>query len=553
MRPAFPCLAYVFSRKALIKNNNLWHTGFVKKKIIILGAGVMQGPSIRAAKALGLETVVVDADVNAPHAPDADRFENIDLKDKKGVEKLARSIPKEELAGVMTAGTDFSATVAWVAERLGLAGIPYSAALNASDKERMRSCFKRAGVPSPAFMIVKKGDEKSKIAPDFPFPVVIKPVDNMGARGCRRADAFDELQDAIQDALRFSRSGRAIIEEYMDGPEFSIDALVYQGEITVTGLADRHIFFPPYFIEMGHTMPSALSPADAEKLIAAFKAGVRSLGIENGAAKGDIKLTPKGAMVGEIAARLSGGYMSGWTFPYASGVDLTKAAVQIAIGEKPAGLEPSRDWTSAERAFISIAGKVREIYGLEKAQNIPFVKNVFLRAGVGERVCFPVNNVSKAGNIITAAPNREDAVFAAESAARAILIRLESPDAETDAFLNNKDEKKFPPPAFDLPESLLEKLEKTPDGVEKLGEKEKSSGIDKDIGILVFPELENSAFLDWQGMTIEESLEAVRTVTGLKLSFVKEETGKYWGRGFWKALIRGGYQGAVYLLDTFFP
>jgi len=141
----------------------------------------------------------------------------------------------------------------------------------------------------------------------------VKPVDNMGGRGCRRADSLAELRAAVEAALAFSRSGRAIIEEFMDGPEFSADALVHRGEITLCGLADRHIRFPPCFVEMGHTMPSGVDSGTAARLLEVFYAGIRALGITNGAAKGDLKLTPKGPMVGEIAARLSGGYMSGWT------------------------------------------------------------------------------------------------------------------------------------------------------------------------------------------------------------------------------------------------
>ena len=121
-----------------------------RKQLIILGAGTMQGPAISIAKEMGLETVVADGDSGAPYAPLADRFEHIALKDKEGVEALARDLKAGgRLAGIMTAGTDFSATVAWVAERLGLPGIPYETALDASDKGRMRLRFREAGVPSP--------------------------------------------------------------------------------------------------------------------------------------------------------------------------------------------------------------------------------------------------------------------------------------------------------------------------------------------------------------------------------------------------------------------
>ena len=131
----------------------------MQERIIILGAGVMQGPAISIAKELGFFTAVVDGSSAAPCAGQADQFEQIDLKDKEGIEAFARSLQNSGgLGGIMTAGTDFSATVAWVAERLGLPGIPYEAALNASDKARMRACFDKANLPSPPFTTITRND-----------------------------------------------------------------------------------------------------------------------------------------------------------------------------------------------------------------------------------------------------------------------------------------------------------------------------------------------------------------------------------------------------------
>jgi biotin carboxylase len=233
----------------------------------------------------------------------------------------------------------------------------------------------------------------------------------MGGRGCSRVESPDGLNEAIAEAAAFSRTGRAIVEEFMDGPEFSIDAIVYGGGVFECGFADRHIFFPPYFIEMGHTIPCALGAETKEKIMACFTAGVRALGLCAGAAKGDIKLTKKGPMIGEIAARLSGGYMSGWTYPYSSGFEVTEAAIEIAMGRSPrfiyeGGGGGGKGWTSAERAFISIPGVVERVLGLDEAQKIAGVKKVFSRIDAGSVVGFPRNNVEKCGNVLSAAPSR---------------------------------------------------------------------------------------------------------------------------------------------------
>ncbi|MCL2374327.1 MAG: ATP-grasp domain-containing protein [Treponema sp.] len=517
-----------------------------KPRILVLGAGVMQGPALRIAAEMGLEAVAADADAGAPCAPFAARFEQVDLKDRQGIEALGRTLMDQGgLSGIMTAGTDFSASVAWAAEKIGLPGIPYEAALDASDKERMRRRFAAAGIPSPQFVIMRSPPADGGVLP-FSLPVVVKPVDNMGSRGCRRVDDAGELTSAVAVALKFSRSGRAIVEEYMEGPEFSVDALVHEGEINICGIADRHIFFSPYFIEMGHTMPSAEAPAVIDSLLETFALGVRALGITNGAAKGDIKLTSRGPMIGEIAARLSGGYMSGWTYPYASGVLPTRGAIEIAMGKTPSRIRPEWDWVSAERAFISIPGNVRLIEGIEKAKVMPFVKDVFVRAKPGSAVSFPENNVTKCGNIISAAAARQEAARSAENAARSILIRLSAPNDATQAFLAAEPGAAgFPPDAFPLDSRLLARLAALPDGVN-------GGTVGSVIGgaecrLAPFPEFVESGLTDYMGRTVQESLDAARHLTGMELPIGEPSV---LGRAFWRAFVRGGYQGAAYYIDS---
>jgi hypothetical protein len=295
-------------------------------------------------------------------------------------------------------------------------------------------------------------------------------------------------------------------------------------------------------------MPTRFPPEQQRALLDAFDRAVRSLGIAGehscGAAKGDIKLSSRGPMIGEVAARLSGGYMSGWTYPYASGVEPIRAAIQMALGRRPEGLSPSRSWTCAERAFISIPGRVRSIQGLDEARALPGVRDLFLRAEPGKDVKFPENNVTKCGNILAAAPGREEAVEAAEKAARSVLIRLEAPNAATGAFLAGFDAGEgFPPDAFTLSAELRLALEKLPDPPAK-----NFSAGNGDLSLLPFPEFLSSGLRDYAGRDVAESLDTVRRISALPLPLAGG-SGTL-GKTFWKALIRGGYQGAVYFLDN---
>ena len=286
------------------------------EKILILGAGLMQKKAILSAKKIA-KAVVIDKNPFAPCVSLSDEFYPVDLKDKEGILALAKKLSEgdDKLIGIFTAGTDFSSSVSYAAEKLNLPCHSYISSLNASDKKRMRKIFQEKQIPSAKFISFSKDNYSFSSAQNFAlslgFPVVVKPSDNMGSRGCRIAENSLELEKAVEESFKFSSSKTVIIEEFLDGKEFSIDALVYEDSFTVTGFASRHIFYPPYFIEMGHTLASLISEEDRLNLIATFALAVKSLGLSCGAAKADIKLTSNGPRIGEIAARLSGGYMSG--------------------------------------------------------------------------------------------------------------------------------------------------------------------------------------------------------------------------------------------------
>ncbi|WP_407425271.1 ATP-grasp domain-containing protein [Treponema sp.] len=541
-------------------------------KILILGAGLMQKPAILAAKHLGYKAIVVDANKNAVAVPLADEFYPVDLKDRVSLLELAQKLNEnDELKGVFTAGTDFSASVSYVAEKLGFSAHSFESALNASDKVRMRACFEKAGVPSPKFQELDESflKQTSSYFSEINFPKVVKPCDNMGGRGCRLIRNESELSASVKHAIENSRTHRAIFEDYMEGAEFSIDSVVYNGTLTITGFADRHIYYPPYFIEMGHTLPSKVDNKIKNELIATFALGIKSLGLTCGVAKADIKYTKNGPMIGEIAARLSGGYMSGWTFPYASGMNLTEEAMKIALGLEPDYLlsnrvslpwqphesvkgkaqpfdlyEISNTLVSAERAWLSIPGKVKNIYGLDEVKQIYGVRDVLPRVKEGDEVDFPRNNVEKCGNIIAVGINHEQAYKSAEEAVSSITLRLETHNSKTEKFLSGSsesDEEGFPVSAFTFaPKKPVSSLD-----IETIAAGKGTKIPENTPVINCLPEtlipLADS-LKDWNHRTLRKTLE--------QFDCICPNHAEIDGNKFWQAVLRGGIQGALYVADT---
>jgi biotin carboxylase len=419
-----------------------------EESILIIGGGVMQLPAIAAAGRLGLFTHVADGNPQCPGASEADAFHHIDLRDLEGLLSCARGIPG--LKGVFTAGTDFSTSVAWVAEHLGLPGNSYEVSLDATDKGRMRDRLSKAGVRVPLYRVIRKPSASTSAiqsaAGELRFPVVCKPVDNMGARGVRRVSAPAELEEAVVSAGQLSVTETVIVEESIRGQEYSLDALVSDGTVYVTGVAERHIYFPPWFVELGHTIPAQLPERDRTALEKTFIDAIRAIGITEGAAKGDIFLAhsvetgePE-VTVGEIAARLSGGYMSGWTYPCSSGIPLTELGIEIAVGRSidENRLRPTQHRVSVERAVISAPGIVETIKA-PNAQSHDGVlardERVFVTCAEGDSVRGPTNNVEKVGNIIAIGATVADAEERVADIRRHITIRLAPHNPETDRYV----------------------------------------------------------------------------------------------------------------------
>jgi len=527
-----------------------------KKHILILGAGVMQLPALKWARARGWFVYAADGNPQAVGIPLANRFIHVDLTDVEGMIAAASDIKKRErLDGVFTAGTDFSYTVARVAEALDLPGLPPEVAYRATNKAEMRRVLKEHGVSSPGFTILQDDSSPDEAIRDLRFPLVVKPVDNMGARGIRRIDTRQEYRQAIEDARQHSRCGTVIVEEYIPGREFSIDALVVRGQVLYTGIADRHIFFPPYFVEMGHTIPTGEDGEVLKCVKETFEAAVHAIGIDNGAAKGDVKWDGQRAVIGEVAARLSGGYMSGWTYPYCSGVELTGAALLQAVGETPEGLTPVRDRVSAERAFISIPGIVESVECIEEAKEITGIKEIFIRVGQGDSIDFPTNNVEKCGNFIAVADSRKDAVQAAEEACRAVFVRLKPENRRTREFLHDS-RAGWIPNAFELehPDNIAA-LEAMPEmKPTRMTESESQHAdlhtADLRIGVLPLPRIDEEKSRDWHGMALPSAFRRALELSQLTLVDADNDADIIVGSLFWNAFLKGGLQAGVWIADT---
>ncbi|MFO1248318.1 MAG: ATP-grasp domain-containing protein [Alphaproteobacteria bacterium] len=392
------------------------------KTLLILGAGKEQVAAIAAAKSKGIRTVVLDMNAKADGRALADEFHLVSTRDRDAILNFVKTYPSK-IDGVMTIASDIPHMVAAAGEALGVRHIPVTVAELCVHKLHMKEKLRAAGVNVPLFARISSLADLEAFIAKSGFPIVIKPVDNSGARGVQRLTAEMDIAAAFHYSRSFAYSGEVIAEQFISGLQISTEGLFHDGKFHCTGFADRNYTrlddAVPFMVEDGGDIPTVLNAADKQAVEVEFEKAARALGIDWGPAKGDMIFGDDGKpYVIEIAARLSGGNFCYDKVPWSTGVDIVDILVDMAVGNPvdPARFTPTRNLATSQRYFFPTPGTIREIRGLPAAQGADHIRKVDVWARPGDAVATLENHPSRVGYVISCAPTREEAVAAAERA-----------------------------------------------------------------------------------------------------------------------------------------
>ena len=393
------------------------------KKFMILGASILQVPAIREAQRMGLTVVAVDMDPNAVgfSEPNVIR-EVVSTIDVPAVVEAAK---RHGVCGVVTVASDMPMrSVAAVAKELGLVGISAETAIKATNKADMRRAFREHGVASPKSFKVSSREEFDETIKQFSDAFIVKPADNSGSRGIFLVDSMEKANEAYEYSHAFSRNGDVVVEEFMVGPEVSVELLAVGGECHVLQVTDKLTTGAPHFVEIGHSQPSRLSADALEKIRTLAKAAAKAVGIENGPGHAEIILTKEGPKMVEIGARMGGGCITTHLVPLSTGINMTEATINVALGNQP-DVTPTLTRGSAIRFLLPKKGRITGIAGVEEASAIPGVKEVAIQCAVGQETSDLENGSGRLGYVIADAETPEQAVAICEAALKKISITIE--------------------------------------------------------------------------------------------------------------------------------
>ncbi|HZO97806.1 MAG TPA: ATP-grasp domain-containing protein [Gaiellaceae bacterium] len=388
-------------------------------RLLVLGAGPAQLGLLEAARAHGVWTAVCDRDPGAPGFELADRRCIVSTEDEPALDRLATALEPD---GVIAPGTDWPVAVAArIAERLGLAHpVDPATAVLATNKLRQREALAAAGVPQPRFEVVADGS-----LPGLRAPCVVKPPDRQGQKGLTLVLDDADLPAAIEHARGAARSGLALVEERVDGPEVTVIGFSAGGELVPLAVTDRITADPPAFgVALAHVWPSP----HAEAAVEVARRAVAALGIEQGPSYTQLRVGPGGPEVIEVAARLGGGHDAELVHA-AVGVDLNGLALAAALGDPPTPAEVASGYRprvgGAVTRFLVAPPGVLESVEVPQGQKGVLWTRIYRGPGA---VLTPLRRGSdRAGALLAVGATRAEALARAESAAE--RIRFVSADA----------------------------------------------------------------------------------------------------------------------------
>ncbi|GAB6173410.1 ATP-grasp domain-containing protein [Paradesulfitobacterium aromaticivorans] len=396
------------------------------KTLVILGAGIEQVNAILMAKSKGIHVIVLDKNPNAPGFEYADEHHIISTRDKRALKEFA-TVFAGKVHGVMTIASDIPHMVSYLANELGVPSNSQTAANLAVNKLAMKYRFKDFGIPVPWFEEIKSIEELESVVKEQGYPLVIKPIDNSGARGVIRLTPNIDLAWAFNTAKKYSLLENILVEKFENGLQISTEGLMWDDKFYTTGFADRNYKrleqFAPYIVEDGGNMPSVLSREEQVSVCNIFEEAVRAMGIDWGPAKGDIVLSAEGPKIIEVAARLSGGYFCDIEVPLASGVNIVDLVIDMSVGQEPDlnKLCPDRNIGVAERFFFPSPGKLLGIQGVEEVKCLPWVKKLDLYYSLGAIIPPVTNHPSRAGVVITVGSDSQEAAMRAEKVVNELI------------------------------------------------------------------------------------------------------------------------------------
>ena len=391
------------------------------KLLHVLGGGPWQVPTVKLAQAMGYRVLVTDMHRERPAYAIADLHEVVDITDREATLAAAR---RHQIDGVLCDSTDVGVpTAAYVAQSMGLPGMGLEAALNCTDKSRLRQCTAAVAM---RYQVIRAVDELGRALNMVGLPAVIKPVDNQSGRGVRIVHTAAEASLAFLRALALSRSGRVLVEQCLTGTELIVDGFVTDGAAVLlnVGVKTPYADNPTISSRIHYPQPDDLPMAMAD-LQAATQATIAALRLRQGLFHAEFMLCADRIVPLDVAARGGGVLIYRRVIPHVSGVDVNRAMIDLAMGQRPL-IAPQKDKRCANIEFLRMpAGRFDGVLNLALAAAAPDVAAIVFNVTPGDDVGALDDKDQRPGYILALSDSSSAAIAACERARALMRVRMQ--------------------------------------------------------------------------------------------------------------------------------
>ena len=305
------------------------------KKIAIIGANEFQNKLVLKAKELGIETHVFAYEKNGGGVAkkNSDFFYPISIIEK---EKILEVCKKIKIDGICSIASDLAMpTVNFIASKLNLVGNSLECTKLTTNKYAMRNQLNENDLPCPKYFLINSEFNINNLKNiNLDYPLIVKPTDRSGSRGIYKVNNEKELKNGIKNSLKESFSKEIIIEEFIEGNEYSVEAVSQNGIHKIIQITRKFTTGSPHFIETGHIQPACLSKEITKKICDIIIRSLDVLKVSNGASHSEIKIFNDEVKIIEIGARMGGDFIGSDLVNISTGVDFLKLVLDISLGKE---------------------------------------------------------------------------------------------------------------------------------------------------------------------------------------------------------------------------
>jgi D-alanine-D-alanine ligase len=410
-----------------------------KTILFVNSGGKKKRFTLEIAKKLGYKIVLLnsknDSQKLASHFIEADTYNHGECVDR--VQKFTEEHPKVHIDGAITFWEDDVPLLARLCREYKWTGNTPTAALQTRNKFRQRSRLEQTSLPVPQFHLVRTEDDLSEAIEDIGFPAVLKPVWGSDSEFVVRVDDADDAERVFKylkanctedfNPIFHYNSGQFLYEEYIPGMEISIECIVQFGIPNVTGIIEKLPMEEPYFVERGDVAPARLTDGARAKAVKIAEASLIALGVQESLAHIEMKLSPQGPYLIDIASRMGGDYLHQWVKEIWD-IDLIDAGLKIATDQNV-----NLEWVKYREPQSTLVGRymipersgvITKQRGLLEAKKKHPVYDLNVTKEIGDTVLVPPEGFENMGWVVGTGKTHREAEVQVNDFLRSVDIEI---------------------------------------------------------------------------------------------------------------------------------